>query len=76
MFLKGEYMEAQKEVQQIYVNQAEAAKILGVALPTIKKWRKKFKDFPKPMRISQSAVFFKKNEIIEWMEKRRVEWKE
>ena len=76
MFLQGEHMEAQKEVQQIYVNQAEAAKILGVALPTIKKWRKKFKDFPKPRKVSQSAVFFKKDEIINWMEKRRVEWKE
>ena len=73
MFLKGEDMETQKEVQQIYVNQAEAAKILGVALPTIKKWRKVYADFPKPRKVSQSAVFFKRDEIIDWMEKRRVE---
>ena len=76
IYTKGEHMETQKEVKQIYVNQVQAAEILGIAPPTIKKWRKKFKDFPKPRIVSPTAVFFNKDEIIDWMEKRRVEWKE
>jgi len=67
-------MEAvEKELEQVYVNQVQAAQILGIKVPTIKKWRKKFKDFPKPYKISERAVHFKKDEIIDWMEKRREE---
>jgi len=64
---------AEKELEQVYVNQVQAAQILGIAVPTIKKWRKLYDDFPKPRKVSQSAVFFKKDEIIDWMEKRREE---
>ena len=62
----------EQKIEQIYITQAEAAKILGIKLPTIKKWRKKHKDFPKPYITSGTDVRFKKSEIIEWMEKRRV----
>ncbi|GAB6045114.1 hypothetical protein JCM11957_07120 [Caminibacter profundus] len=61
----------EKQTEQIYVNQKEAAKILGIKPGTIKVWRRKFEDFPKPCRVSNNAVFFAKDEIIEWMEKRR-----
>jgi len=65
-------MEAiEKELEQVYVNQVQAANILGIAVPTIKKWKKQFKDFPKSYKVSERAVHFKKDEIIEWMEKRR-----
>jgi predicted DNA-binding transcriptional regulator AlpA len=54
-----------------YLNQKESAKYLGIAKVTLIKWRKKYKDFPKNYRLSESAVFFKKSELDEWMEKRR-----
>ena len=55
-----------------YLNQLEAAKYLGIGLSTIKKYRKVFDDFPKPFVLSSTAVFFKKSELDEWMEKRRL----
>ena len=63
-------MEATEEV---YISQIQAAKMLGIKPSTIKSWRKKYLDFPKPYRISNNAVHFKKSEIEEWMEKRREE---
>ena len=55
-----------------YLNQLEAAINLGIGLSTIKKYKKKFDDFPKPFRLSSTAIFFKKSELDEWMEKRRL----
>jgi predicted DNA-binding transcriptional regulator AlpA len=59
--------------KECYINQKEAAKYLGIAVPTIKKWKNKFDDFPKPIRISEQAVLFKKKELDEWMEKRKAQ---
>ena len=67
-------MEAvEKELEQVYVNQVQAAKILGIGLSTLKKWKREYKDFPRPCRVSSTAVFFRKDELEEWMEKRREE---
>ena len=61
----------EKQTEQIYVNQKEAAKILGIKTGTLKVWRKKYEDFPRPCRVSNNAVHYKVSELIEWMERRR-----
>ena len=61
----------EKDVEQVFVSQVQAAKILDIKPRTIKLWRKRYEDFPKPYVVSGNAIFFKKDEIIEWMERRR-----
>jgi predicted DNA-binding transcriptional regulator AlpA len=65
-------MEVKDIKKEGYIIQPEAAKFLGIKISTIKKWRKTYEDFPKPIKVSDTAIFFKKKELEEWMEKRRM----
>lgn len=54
-----------------WLNRKEAAKHLGIGASTLDRWRKIFPDFPKPVEVSETKVLFNKDELDEWMEKRR-----
>jgi predicted DNA-binding transcriptional regulator AlpA len=53
-----------------YLRAKDAAKYLGVGRTTFYKWSKR-DDFPKPIKMSEITILYKKNELDEWMEKRR-----
>jgi excisionase family DNA binding protein len=53
-----------------YLRAKDAAKYFGIGRTTFYKWTKQ-KDFPKPLKMSEITILYKKNELDEWMEKRR-----
>ena len=54
-----------------YLKQENVAKLLDLKPQTLKIWQHKYKDFPKPFRISANLVLYKKKEILDWIEKKR-----
>jgi len=56
-----------------YLRAKDAAEYLGVARSTFSNLTKQ-KDFPKPIRLSETLVLYKRAELDEWIEKRRQKW--
>jgi len=53
-----------------YLKAKNAAKYIGVGRTTFLKLSKK-EDFPKPIKLSETLVLYKRTELDEWMDKKR-----